>query len=294
VWKDSLERFVYPKIGNLLIADIDKPLVLGVLEQHVQGTTRFPTSGKFWDARTVSADRVRGRIEQVINFAIAKGYRPGGQNPAAWDGLKDILASPTRSTTKKHHAALPYVEAPALLNDLRQHEGIGARALEFLMLTAARPGEVISAKWGEIDLDAKVWTIPAARMKGGKTHRVPLSAPALALLRALPQEAANGYVFIGARAEKIAETTLQTLLRRIRQGVTPHGFRSTFSDWAYERSAFNNHVIEMCLAHVVGSDVERAYRRGDLFDRRRKLMEAWATYCTSPAAAADVVRLRAS
>ena len=291
-WKDSLERFVYPKIGSLPVGSIDKALVLSILEQHIQGDNRHPASGKFWDARTVTADRVRNQIELVINFATSAGYRPDGPNPASWDGLKDLLASPTKSAAKKHHAALPYAEAPAFLKKLRQREGVGARALEFLMITAARPGEVIGAHWDEISLKDRIWTLLAERMKGGREHRIPLSAQAIDLLTALPRENGNGHVFIGPRAQKIGETTMQTLLRRIREDVTPHGFRSTFSDWAHERSTFNNHVIEMCLAHAVGSDVERAYRRGDLFEKRRKLMQAWSDFCDSPAATADVVPLR--
>jgi integrase len=196
----------------------------------------------------------------IINFAVAAGYRSDGPNPAAWAGLKDLLASPTKSTTKKHHAALPYTDAPAFLSELRRLEGVGVRALEFLMITAARPGEVIGARWDEIDLDAKTWTIPAERMKAGKEHRVPLSPQALALLQSLPKERGNGHVFIGTRA-KIGERTMQVTLARIRQGVTPHGFRSTFSDWAHERTSYSNHVIETCLAHAIGSDAAAIYSR---------------------------------
>jgi integrase len=291
-WRVSLERFVFKKIGDLPVVSIDKAMVLSILEQHIEGDNRYPASGKFWAARTVTADRVRNRIELVLNFAVAAGYRPDGSNPAAWTGLKDLLASPTKSRAKNNHAALPYVEAATFLRELRRHEGAGARALEFLIMTAARPGEVISAQWSEIDLGTKVWTVPAERMKGRREHRVPLSSQTIELLTSLPREKGNGHVFIGPRSEKIGETTMQTLLRRIRQDVTPHGFRSTFSDWAHERSTFNNHVIEICLAHAVGSGVERAYRRGDLFEKRRKLMQAWSDYCCSPAATADVLPLR--
>jgi integrase len=291
-WQDSLRRFVFPRIGHLPIAAIDKPLILGVLEQPIVGDKRHPASGKFWDARTTTADRVRNRLELVINFAIAAEYRPDGPNPASWSGLKDLLAAPTKSAAKKHHAALPYVEAPAFLKDLRRQEGISARALEFLLLTAARVAEVRGARWDEIDMKAKMWTVPAERMKAGKEHRVPLSDQAVDLLAALPRS--NGFVFFGARGEKLGETVMSELLRQVRQGVTTiHGLRSTFSDWAHETTAFPNHVIEMSLAHTIGSDVEKAYRRGDLLDKRRKLMEAWATYCASPAASADVVPLRA-
>jgi integrase len=294
-WRDTLERFVFPKVGDLPITSISKSLVLAILEQHIDGDNRHPASGKFWDARTVTADRVRSRIESIVNFAIAAGYRPEGPNPAAWAGLEHVLASPAKNKAKKkNHAALPYAEIPAFSSELRRHEGVVARALEFLMLTAARAGEVTGATWSEIDLGAKTWTIPAERTKGGREHRVPLSPAAVSLLESLPREKDNTHVFVGPRAEKLGKTTMQALLRRIRPDATVHGFRSAFSDWAHERSSFGNHVIELSLAHVVGSGVERAYRRGDLFDKRRKLMEAWAVYwCTSPAATAGVVPLRA-
>jgi integrase len=187
-WRDSLERFVFKKIGNLSVASIDKPLVLSILEQHIQGDNRYPTSGKFWDARTVTADRVRNRIELILNFATSAGYRPEGPNPAAWGSLKDLLAAPTKLNGKKHHAASPYTELPTFLFALRQHEGVGARALEFTILTAARLGEVVGAQRSELDLDAAMWTIPANRMKGNKEHRIPLSPAAIALLKALPTE----------------------------------------------------------------------------------------------------------
>jgi integrase len=293
-WRDSLRRFVFPRLGPLPVAAIDKPLVLGVLEQSVVGNKRHPACGKLWEARTTTADRVRNRIELVINFAVAAGYRPDGPNPAAWSGLKDLLAAPTKRAAKKHHAALPYTEIPAFLTELRRHEGVGACALEFLMLTATRTGEVLGAQWSEINFEDRTWTIPAARMKGGREHRVPLSSAVIGLLKGLPKVKGNGNCFIGSRSHRLGERALQAALGRIRQDATPHGLRSTFSDWAHERSTFSNHVIEMCLAHAVGSDVEKAYRRGDLFDKRRRLMDAWAAYCASaPATAASVVPLRA-
>ena len=224
----------------------------------------------------------RQPIELILNFATSAGYRPEGPNPAAWSNLRDLLAAPTKINGKKHHAALPYTELPAFLSALRQREGIGAHTLDFTILTAARMGEVVGAQWSEIDLAAKVWTIPANRMKGGKEHRVPLSAAAIALLKALPTERGNDNVFIGARGDRVSQTAVTALPKRLGFDATVHGFRSTFADWAHERTGANGMIVEMCLAHTVGSDVERSYRRTDLFDKRRKLMEAWVTFATSP------------
>jgi len=288
-WKVSLEKFVYPRFGKLPVAAIDKALVLSVLEQPIVGDKRHPASGKFWNARTTTADRVRNRIELVLSFAMQAGYRPDGPNPAAWAGLKEILAAPTKVNGKKHHAALPFAELPAFLSGLRQHEGMGARALEFTVLTAARLGEVVGATWPEIDLAAKVWTIPANRMKGGKEHRVPLSPPAIALLKALPTESGNENLFIGARGDRTSQAAVTVLPKRLGYDVTVHGFRSTFSDFAHERTAFSNHVIELSLAHAIGNEVEKAYRRGDLLDKRRKLMEAWAAFATTPTVSGGAV-----
>ena len=295
-WRTSLERFVYPKIGALPVAAIDKASILGVLEQHVAGDETHSTrskGGKFWDARTVTADRVRNRIQLVLNFATAAGYRPETPNPAGWAGLKDILAAPSKVARGNHHAALPYADLPGFLAGLRGHVGISPRALEFVILTAARTGEVLGAKWSEIDLANKTWTIPADRMKGGKEHKVPLSAPAVALLKALPREAGNDHLFLGARSERLSPASLQMLMQRLgRRDVTVHGFRSSFADWAHERTGANNLIIEMSLAHSVGSDVERSYRRTDLFEKRRKLMADWAGFVSSPTAAGAVLPMR--
>ena len=292
-WSVSLEKFVFPKIGQLPVAAVDKALVLSVLEQPIVGDKRHPASGKFWNVRTTTADRTRNRIELVLSFAAQAGYRPDGPNPAAWAGLKEILAAPTKINGKKPHAALPYSELPAFLSDLRQHEGVGARALEFAILTAARLGEVVGAPRSEIDLAAKVWTIPANRMKGGKEHRVPLSAAAIALLKALPTESGNPNLFIGARGDRTSQAAVTVLPKRLGYDVTVHGFRSTFSDWAHERTGANGMLVEMCLAHTVGSDVERSYRRTDLFAKRAKLMADWAAFATTPTAAGAVVPMRA-
>jgi integrase len=291
-WRVSLQKFVLPKIGKLPVAAIDKALVLSVLEQPIVGDNRHPACGKFWQARTTTADRVRNRIELVLNFAMAAGYRAEGPNPAAWGSLKDLLAAPTKINGRKHHAALAYTELPAFFSSLRQHEGIGARALEFTILTAARLGEVVGARWSEVDLATKVWTIPANRMKGGKEHRVPLSPAAIALLKALPTERGNDNVFIGARGDRTSQAAVTVLPKRLGCQATVHGFRSTFADWCHERTGANAILVEMALAHTVGSDVERSYRRTDLFEKRRKLMSDWAAFATTPTAAGAVVPMR--
>jgi integrase len=238
-----------------------------------------------WTSRPETASRLRGRIESVLDWAKVRGLRDG-ENPARWKGHLDHLL-PARSKVRKvqHHAALPYGEINALVTLLRAQKGITPRALEFAILTAARTGEVLGAKWSEIDTAAAMWTIPAGRMKGGREHRIPLCDRALAII-----EEMRGHdrelVF------PLSEKAMSMLLRRIgRNDVTVHGFRSTFRDWAGEVTSYPNHVAEMALAHAIGSAVEAAYRRGDLFERRRKLMDAWAAYCDT-AGTSDVVPMR--
>ena len=213
-----------------------------------------------------------------------RGYR-SGENPARWKGhLAEVLPAHGKIAKPKHHAALPYAKIGDFLMHLRSHGGIAARALEFLILTTARTGEVIGAQWSEFDLDAGVWTVPAGRMKADKEHRVPLSNRAVEILKVLPRERGNNSVFIGLRAGTgLSTMAMAALLKRMgRTDLTVHGFRSTFRDWAAECSAFPNHVIEQALAHSIGNKVEAAYRRGDLFAKRQKLMEAWAAFCAMP------------
>ena len=207
--------------------------------------------------------------------------------------LSEVLPSGGATRKAQHWAALPYAETAAFIATLRSRTNVAARALEFTVLTAARTGEVIGATWSEVDLDAGVWTISAERMKGGKMHRVPLSDAAVALLRALPQEADNPYVFIGSQAgAPLSIMSMSKLLAKMgRNDITVHGFRSTFRDWAAELTNYQNHVVEMALAHAIGDKVEAAYRRGDLFEKRRRLMAEWARYCSAPAIAAEVVQL---
>lgn len=278
-WQSTLDSYAAPVIGDLSVAAIDVGHVMKVVEP-------------LWSTKTETASRVRGRIELVLDWATARGYRRG-DNPARWRGhLDKLLPARTKVRQVKHHAALPYTEAPAFMADLRGREGTGARALEFAILTAARTGEVVAAKWEEID--GKVWTVPAERMKAHREHKVPLPARALEILDALPRE--GGFVFPGARAGKpLSNMALLATLRRMERGdLTAHGFRSTFRDWAAEQTSFPAEVAEMALAHTVGDKVEAAYRRGDLFAKRGRLMDAWAKFCTTaPRQAGDVVSIRA-
>ncbi len=299
-WPATLESYVYPVLGALPVQAVDAGLVMQVLEP-------------IWAAKPETASRVRGRIESILDYAAARGWRES-ENPARWRGHFDkLLPAPSkakravRQTTgpEEHHAALPYAEIAAFLAELRRQPGMAARALEFLILTAARTGEVIGARWEEFDLTAKVWTIPADRMKAGKEHRVPLSDAALAIVAELAKErrgdpgseAGKGFVFAGGVAGRpLSNMAMLVLLRRMkRDDLTVHGFRSTFRDWAAERTGFPAEVAEMALAHTVADAVERAYRRGDLFEKRRQLMDAWAMFCTtSPAAGGQVLPIRAA
>jgi integrase len=246
-----------------------------------------------WAVKSETASRVRGRIEVILDWATVRGFRQG-DNPARWRGHIDKLL-PARSKVRKvvNHAALPYGEIGPFMADLRGREGIAARALEFTILTAARTGEVLGAAWSEIDFQARVWTVPAGRMKGAREHRVPLSGAALAALKRMRELRENSFVFPGDRRAMMSNMAMDMLLRRMGRDVTVHGFRSTFKDWASERTNFPNEVSEAALAHVVGDKVEAAYRRGDMFEKRRRLMEAWAEYCTkAPAGGVVVVPMR--
>ena len=262
----TLQMYVYPVLGSLPVEQIDKALVLKAIEP-------------IWYTKTETASRVRGRIESVLDFAQVRGYR-SGDNPAVWDGnLKHLLPAPTAIAKVEHHAALPFADAPMFLLDLLKRQGIAARALEFLILTAARTSEVTGAQWSEINFEAKIWTVPAQRMKMKKEHRVPLVPQAIEILEALPRETV--FIFPGGKKDSaLSNMAMAVLLKRMdRLDITVHGFRSTFRDWAAECTNSPNHVVEMALAHVVGDKVEAAYRRGDLFEKRIELMADWASYC---------------
>ena len=273
-WGNTLASYVYPVIGDLPVAEVATAHVLQILEP-------------IWNEKPETASRVRGRIETILNSAKARGYRDG-ENPARWRGhVEQILPARTRPS-RGHHKAMSYADIPAFIGALRTREAMAALALEFTVLTAARSGEVLGASWGEVDLAKAVWTVPASRMKAGKEHRVPLSARAIAILEAVKQLGSE-VVFSGTGGGKLSGMAMAMLLRRMKVDVTVHGFRSGFRDWAAESTGFAHEVCEMALAHAIGNQAEAAYRRGDLFDKRRKLMEAWTTYCATPAAAAGTV-----
>jgi len=267
-WRTTVETYAEPVIGALPVHTIDTAPVMKILEP-------------LWATKPETAARLRGRIEAVLDWATAHGYRQG-ENPARWRGHLDKLL-PARSKMRKvkHHAALPYDDLPAFMAVLRAQDGVAARALEFLILTAARTGEVIGAAPDEIT--QKVWTVPAGRMKGGREHRVPLSAPALAIVAQLQTARGGKFLFPGGKRDKpLSNMAMLALLARMgRADLTAHGFRSTFRDWAAERTNHPREVIEMALAHTIESKVEAAYRRGDLFEKRRSLMMEWAEFCAA-------------
>lgn len=279
IFVGSLRSYAYPAIGKLPVRAIDTGLVLKVLEP-------------LWKRVPETASRVRGRIETILDYAAVRNLR-AGDNPARWKGHLAHLLPARNVTTIKHLAALPYAEQPSFMRALGHRKDMPSRALKFTILTAARSGEVLGARWEEIDLQVGIWTIPPQRMKGGKEHRVPLSKMALALLNALPREGGNPFVFIGSRPGRpLPINALQKALAYIRDDVTVHGFRSTFRDWAAERTAFPFEVCERALAHVTGSKSSRSYARSDLLEERRKLMSMWADYCYGSPATGAVVPLQ--
>lgn len=280
-WPSTLETYVYPVFGALPVHAVDVGLVMKALEP-------------IWMAKPETASRVRGRIESVLDWATARGYRQG-ENPARWRGHLEILL-PRKSKVRhvEHHAALPYAEIAVFMAELRLLQGTAARAFEFTILTAARTGQAIGARWSEIDLDRRLWVIPAARMKkADREHRVPLSEPAIAILAEMAHIRESEFVFPGGRAGRpLANKAFFMLLRRMARGdLTVHGFRSTFSDWCSESTNFAAEAREMALAHTVSDKVEAAYRRGDLFEKRRQVMDAWSRYCSEPTSAGEVVKL---
>jgi integrase len=291
-WESTLKTYAEPVIGDKVVADVNTDDVLCVLQP-------------IWTTKTETASRVRSRIELVLSFAKAKKLRQG-ENPAAWRGHLDaLLPRPSKVAPVRHHPALPWARIPAFFPALRSMDGSGARALEFAILTAARSGEVRLMTMTEVDLEANVWTIPAKRMKAKRDHRVPLSDEAVTLLKTLIPVDGNPYVFPGTRKKSpVSDMTLTAAIRRMNEGkdpmpwldpksgdeVVPHGFRSAFRDWAAEATDYPAEMAEMALAHVVGDKVEAAYRRGDMFERRRSMMQDWAKWCGSASAKSDVER----
>jgi integrase len=281
-WGSTLETYVYPVFGDIAVGEIETGFVLKALEP-------------IWTVKPETASRVRGRIESVLDWAAARGYREG-DNPARWRGhLQSLLPKVEKLKRVRHHAALPYSEAAEFVIKLRQQGGVAARALEFTILTGARTGEVIGAVWDEIDLSASVWIIPAERMKGEREHRVPLSGTAKSVLEAIALEHGNeGFVFPGGRKGRpLSNMAMLAVLKRMeRADLTVHGFRSMFRDWTAERTAYPREVCEMALAHAVGDRVEAAYRRGDLFEKRRRMMADWGRFCDTPLRNGEVLQFR--
>jgi integrase len=269
-WQGTLIKYACPILGTLPVAAIDTPLVLKVIKP-------------LWVRIPETASRVRGRIESVLGWATVHHYR-AGDNPARWKGhLEHALPARAEVAKIKHHPALPYVQAGSFMAGIRRDTRIGARCLEFIALTIARVGEANVADWSEIDFGKRVWSVPAERMKAGKEHRVPLSKAALAVLEDMRGIRVSDYIFPGRRADRPvgANTVLRIAKETAGVDITTHGLRSTFRDWAAERTSFPNEVVEMALAHAIPSAVEAAYRRDDLFEKRRRLMDAWAAFCGS-------------
>jgi integrase len=248
-----------------------------------------------WNSQRETGQRVRSAIERTLDHAEAHGLRTG-INPARWESLKVLLGASATDYKVTHHKALPFAEVPKFIKALRLREGTAAQALEFLTLTAARTGEVIGATWDEIDFDQKLWSIPAERMKMSRPHRVPLSDRAIAILKALPREDGNPHVFIGTKKGRgLSNMSMSVLLKkRMQYDCTVHGMRSSFRDWCAEMTAYPREVAELALAHLVGTEVERAYLKTDMLDRRKPMMQQWADYCAGKAVtpSATVIPLR--
>jgi integrase len=268
-WKTTLSDAYCAELRKVPISDVDTESVLNVLTP-------------IWQTKAETASRIRGRIERVLDFAAVKGWR-SGENPARWRGhLKNALPA-RQKLSRGHHAAMPYAEVPVYVKRLQSAQAMAARGLEFLILTASRSGEVIGARWSEIDLDAAIWTVPAERMKAGKEHRVPLPSRAVSILKALQETKSNEFIFPGEKKDApLSAMAFAMLMRRMKvDQYTAHGFRSAFRDWAGDETSFPREIAEAALAHKVGDETEQAYRRSDALERRRKLMTAWADYCLS-------------
>jgi integrase len=296
-WRNTLVTYAMPELGQMLVQDITVQDVLRVLEP-------------IWQSKTQTASRVRGRIEAVLSWATVSGHRTG-DNPARWAGnLKELLPTPSKIAKGNNHPALQIDDAPRWFAAIRTKQGVGSRALEFVALTAVRSQEVRGARWDEIDLDTGMWVIPADRMKMEREHRVPLTAEAIALLKALPRLADNLLVFPAPRGGEMSDMTLSAAMKRLHEAETnegqsgyidrvskrpavPHGLRSTFRDWVAERTHFPGDMAEISLAHRVSNAVEASYRRGDMVEKRRAMMQAWVDYLTGKAAGTNVISFAA-
>jgi integrase len=279
-WTNTVATYCSPIFGKLPVQLVDVGLVMKAIEP-------------IWSTKPETAGRVRGRIERILDWAKVRGYRDG-ENPARWRGHLDHLL-PARGKVRrvKHHAALPYSELPAFVAALRGRDAVAARALEFAILTAARTSEVLGATWSEIDLDARLWTIPVERMKAGREHRVPLGNRAVEIIRNMMTTKQNDYIFYGDRRATLSNMSLLMLLRRMgRNDITTHGFRSSFRDWTAEQTNCPSAAAEIALAHSVGNAVEAAYRRKDMLYKRRLLMARWENYCAKPVVHCTVPPIR--
>ena len=286
-WRNTLDAYAYPHFGDLPVGEVGTDHVLAALEP-------------IWRAKPETAVRVRGRIESVLDYATAREWR-SGENPARWRGhLSNLLPARGKVAPVEHHAALPWKEVGAFLPLLKAQAGVAAKALQFLILTAARSGEVLGARWGEIDHSGRVWTVPPGRMKAGREHRVPLSDAAIAVLddmKALrTSDSPDSYIFPGAQPGRPLSIMAMTMvLRRMKRGdLTVHGFRSTFRDWVGESTATPREIAEAALAHTLGDKTEAAYARGDLFAKRVRLMSQWAKFCALPQRTATIHALKAA
>jgi integrase len=288
-WENTLETYVYKHFGHKHVKDVDTEDVVSAIRAE-------------WSTKNETMVRIRNRIELVLSWAAAQGHRPKGFNPAQWKGhLDQVLPKPSKVNKRQHHEAVPVDGMYDFMQRLNNVEGMSARCLEFTILCACRSGESRGALWSEIDMDAGTWSIPASRMKAGRPHRIPLSDRALTLLDELPRMVNDDgeeidLVFPGLRGDKpLSDMSLTAAMRRMKLTAVPHGFRSTFTDWVAERTAYPSEVREMALAHAIGNDTEAAYRRGDLFDKRRNLMNEWASFVmTAPAKGKNVVNIKAA
>jgi integrase len=278
-WPTSLRRYIFPTLGKIDVREIDTALVVSSLKE-------------VWEKRRVTASRLRGRIESILDWATVSGFRQG-DNPARWSGhLEHLLAAPGKRRIE-HHPALPWRAVPVFVQQLREIRGPAARAFEFLVLCASRAGEVRGATWNEIDIDNALWIIPEQRMKGGREHRVPLSMRCVQILREMAALRTDDTAFVFPRRDgNLGESAFYKMLNKLgRADITTHGFRSSFRDWAGESTNFPREVCEAALAHVNGDATKRAYRRGDALNKRRQLMNAWARFCASPQIEGKVVSI---
>ena len=299
-WAATLETYAYPLIGNMLVADIAMRDVLGVMTQPATG--KNPSQSTLWTAKTTTADRVLGRIKTVLDYATVNEYR-SGNNPAQWKGyLSTQLPKPSQISKKRHQPAVPYAKVGDFMGQLRKKSSISAKALEFLILTAVRSGSVREADWSEIDLHEKLWTIPPEHTKTNREHRVPLAPAAITLLQSMPKLAGSTKVFPSSKGKALSDMALSQLMRGMRErgeltvDAVPHGFRSTFRDWAAEQTSFPDEIRKVASGHAVGDSVQQAYQRTDLLEKRRQLMERWATFLGNPSAnkAGKVTPIRAT